>query len=76
MILIVFSILFAEHGNHLVFVLERFRKVGLTLKRSKCFLGNFFLNVGFLCHIVSQDGVGMYPDMVRIIRTFNFGNIL
>lgn len=54
--------------SHLRQVLERYRRVNLTLKGSKCQFGR--KTVKFLGHIVSETGISMDPEKVQAIRDF------
>ncbi|GKG04981.1 putative reverse transcriptase domain-containing protein, partial [Tanacetum coccineum] len=54
-----------DHEDHLHIVLETLRQKKLYAKFSKC---DFWLGqVAFLGHIVSADGITMYPDKVEAI---------
>ena len=54
-----------EHAKHLRIVLEELRKHQLYAKFSKC---EFWLRqVGFLGHILTQEGVAVDPEKVKAI---------
>ena len=57
-----------EHYQRLAAVLERFQSTGLRLKPKKC---KFFqMEVSFLGHLVSAEGVRTDPDKVAVIRSW------
>ena len=57
-----------EHYQRLAAVLERFQSTGLRLKPKKC---KFFqMEVSFLGHLVSAEGVRADPDKVAVIRSW------
>ena len=64
--IVVFSASFEEHMEHLEEVLQRLQAAGLKVKPSKCQLGR--QRVGFLGHIVSQEGVGTDPAKIEVAR--------
>ncbi len=59
---------FSEHLTHLHAVLQRFREASLKLNPKKCFL--FQLQVKYLGHVVSQQGISTDPDKVQAIKTW------
>jgi hypothetical protein len=60
-----FSKTIEDHFTRLRLVLERLRGAGLKLKPSKCFL--LQKSVGFLGHVVSEEGVAAHPDKTRAV---------
>ena len=66
--IVVFAASFEEHLERLEEVLQRLRTAGLKVKPSKCQLGR--RRVGFLGHIVSQEGVGTDPAKVEAVRSW------
>ena len=58
---------FSEHLAHLSVVLQRFREASLKLNPKKCFL--FQLQVKYLGHVISQQGISTDPDKVEAIKS-------
>ena len=57
---------FEEHHKRLELVFQRLLENGLTIKGSKC---NFFQKrVSFLGHIISESGVEVDPEKVRVVE--------
>ena len=59
---------FEDHLQNLGYVLERFRQAGLKIKLSKCSLCQ--LQVSFLGHIVSKEGVAADPDKTKQVANW------
>jgi len=65
---IIFSCTFEEHLLRLEEVLQRFRKVNIKLKPSKC---HFCCDqVNYLGHVVSSAGVAPDPQKVSVVNDF------
>ena len=65
--IVVFGTNFEEHLNRVEEVLDRLQVAGLKLKPEKCQL--FRLEVDFLGHVVSADGVRPNPHNIAKNRT-------
>jgi transposase InsO family protein len=63
--IIIYSKTVDEHRERLRIVFQRLRDAGLKLKPSKCFL--LQKSVGFLGHIVSEEGIEANPDKICAI---------
>ena len=63
--IIVFGRTLDEHNQNLTRVFERLRSANLTLKPTKCAFA--VAKLRFLVHVISQQGVQMDPEKVRII---------
>ena len=59
---------FSEHLAHLRVVLQRFRKAYLKLNPKKYFL--LQMQVKYLGHVVSQQGISTDPDKMEAIRSW------
>jgi hypothetical protein len=57
----------AEHIEHLHIVLPRLRDHRLYAKLSKC---DFWLEIKFLGHTISQDGVSVDPEKVQEVMNW------
>ena len=65
--IIVWSITFDEHLDHLSQIFDRLRAANLKLKPSKC---NFAKSgVLYLDHIISGQGVSINPEKVEIVKS-------
>ncbi|MES9880089.1 MAG: reverse transcriptase domain-containing protein [Sedimenticola sp.] len=64
--IIVFADSFEQHIHRLSEVLTRLENAGLKLSPSKCKL--FRKSVGFLGHIVSEDGVSTDPTKIDVVQ--------
>ena len=62
---IIFSETFEDHLAHLSTVFERLTEAGLKLKPKKCFL--FQVQVKYLGHIVSRNGIKTDPEKVKSV---------
>ena len=58
----------AEHNKNLRLVLDRLRAAGLRLKPKKCCFAQ--LQVRYLRHIVSSDGIRTDPKKLQAVREF------
>ena len=68
--IIVKSNKFEKHILHLKQVFETLRQVNLKLSPKKC---NLFKHiVAFLGHIVSSEGISIYPEKVEAVKTWPF----
>ena len=65
---------FSEHLAHLSVVLQRFREASLKLNPKKCFL--FQLQVKYLGHVISQQGISTDPDKVEAIKSWGYVHII
>lgn len=61
--ILIFSESFSDHLKHLEIVLDRLRKAGITLLRSKCNFGKS--KVKFLGHEVSSNGIEKFSGKVK-----------
>ena len=58
----------ADHAEHLRIILSRLREHKLYAKFSKC---EFWLKkVPFLGHILSEDGISIYPSIVQEVMAW------
>jgi hypothetical protein len=64
--ILIYSKSWAEHLCHIRTVLEELQHHQMFLKRTKCAFGA--ATVGYLGHIISEDGVAMDPAKVQAIR--------
>ena len=70
--IIAFSADFDTHLQHLAEIFDHLRKAGLKLKPSKCH--SAVIQVLYLGHVISKEGVSADPKMVRIIQEFPVPN--
>src|SRR3954467_6082585 len=67
--ILVFSKSEAEHEEHLRLVLQKLRDHQFYAKFSNC---EFWLKkVNFLGHVISEEGIAVDPDRVRVIQEWN-----
>jgi hypothetical protein len=66
--ILIFSISWSEHLQHVRAVLQRLREHHLAVKRSKCSFGT--TSVGYLGHIISAQGVAMDAEKVEAVRAW------
>ena len=66
--ILVFSRSFEEHLGHLEQVFNRLRDANLTLKPSKCEFA--VIEVKYLGHIISKEGIKADPEKTEAISTF------
>ena len=66
--IIIFSVTFEEHIQHLQQIFQQLRKAGLKLGRDKCEFGK--TELAFLGHIVSGNGIAPDPSKIEKIRDF------
>ena len=64
--IIIFSKSFEEHLQHTIAVLTALREAGLKIKPKKCHL--LCIEVKFLGHVVSADGVATDPEKLQAVR--------
>jgi hypothetical protein len=64
--ILVFSMLWSEHLQHVKQVFQTLYDHKLALKRSKCSFG--METVSYLGHIISANGVAMDPAKVKAIE--------
>ena len=55
-----------EHQERLITVLQRIKKVGITLNKEKCEIGKTELK--FLGHVIDQNGIKADPEKVQAIQ--------
>ena len=63
---LIFSETFEQHMEDLANVLERFAKVGIQLRASKCAICK--LSFEWLGHIVSAEGVAPTPRLIEAVE--------
>ena len=66
--ILIFSITFEEHLNHLNQVFQRLREAKLTLKPDKCHFA--VSKVTYLGHNLSKTGIEVDPAKTHAVRTF------
>ena len=66
--IIIFSVTFEEHIQHLRQIFQQLKKAGLKLGRDKCEFGK--TELAFLGHIVSGNGIAPDPSKIEKIKDF------
>src|SRR5215204_2197977 len=66
--IIIFSSTFEEHIRHLEHIFEKIKKAGLKLGKDKCEFCK--LELAFLGHIVSGQGISPDPSKIEKVKNF------
>lgn len=66
--ILIYSSSWTDHVKHVKAVFQLLRQHCLCVKRSKCFFEN--LSVGYLGHIISDQGVSMDPSKVAAVESW------
>ena len=66
--LLVFASSFDKHIENLELVFKRLKTIGVKLNPSKCKL--LHNSVGFLGHVISEEGISTNPDTIRAVQDF------